>query len=190
MRYRDKWPVYAKEINSMAIKPNRMAEFKKYAEHGIANKAIYQEIEQASGVPWYSIVVIHIRESNAKFSTYLGNGDPLNRPTTHVPRGRGPFSSFKAGALDALHIDGLDKVVPPWPIEKILYWNEIFNGAGYHNMGIPSPYIWGGTTIQRIGKYTSDGHFNPTVWDTQPGCAGILWMIGYLDTSVNYTRET
>lgn len=189
MRYRDKWPVYAKEINSMAIKPNRVEEFKKYANYAIQHKGTYQEIEKASGVPWYSVAVIHRRE-NPSFNSYLGNGDPLNRVTTHVPRGRGPFPTFVAGALDALHLDGLDKVVPPWPIEKILYFNEVFNGQGYHNMGIPSPYVWGGTTVQRIGKYTSDNHFDPTVWDTQSGTAGILWMIGYLDTTVNFTRES
>lgn len=190
MRYRDKWPQYAKWINDMQILSGRKAEFQRYAEYAIAHKDIYSEIEQKSGVPWPSVAVLHRRESDSNFNTYLGNGDPLNRPTTNVPAGRGPFPNFIAGALDALHLDGLDKVVPPWPIEKILYWGEVFNGQGYHNKGLPSPYLWGGTTIQRPGKYVSDGVFNASTWDTQPGTAGILWMIGYLDTTVNFTRES
>lgn len=173
----------------MAIKPARFAEFKKYAEYAIEHKATYLEVEQKSGVPWYEVAVMHRRE-NPSFNAYLGNGDPLSRVTTHVPRGRGPFPNFVAGALDALHIDGLDKVVPPWPVEKLVYYNEVFNGQGYHNKGLPSAYVWGGTTIQKPGKYVADGVWDGSVWDSQPGTAGILWMIGYLDTSVNFTRET
>lgn len=190
MRYREKWPQYAEELNRMTINEDRKVEFQHYGQFAIDHKDTYQQIESASGVPWYSIAVMHRRESNADFHTYLGNGDPLDRPTTNVPVGRGPFATFLAGALDALHLDGLDKVVPPWPIEKVLYWNEVFNGQGYHNKGLPSPYLWGGTNIQKRGKYVRDGVFDPNVMDTQPGCAPILWMIGFLDTSVHFTRET
>jgi len=71
-----------------------------------------------------------------------------------------------------------------------LFWEETLNGPGYDMLGMPSPYLWGGTSIQRRGKYTSDHHFDPTVMDTQLGVAGMLWMIGHLDTSVHFTRET
>lgn len=193
MRYRDKWPEYAKQCDDMEIKPGRLAEFKQYAEFAIANKAIYQEVADATGVQWYHVAVIHRRESDAKFSTYLGNGQSLSRVTTEVPRGRGPFTGPRAffnGCVDALHLDGLDKVVPPWPLEKILYFCEVFNGAGYSMRGLPSPYIFGGTSIQRPGKYVSDGVWDGSTWDSQPGCAGILWMIAHLDTTVFFTRET
>jgi len=173
----------------MVIKPARFAEFKKYASYAIAHKTTYVEIERKTGVPWFAVAVIHRRE-NPSFNAYLGNGQPWNRRTTIVPKGRGPFSSFVAGALDALHIDGLDKVVPPWPVEKIIYYNEVFNGQGYHNKGLPSAYVWGGTNIQKAGKYVADGVWDGSVWDTQPGTAGILWMIGHLDITVNFTRES
>ena len=190
MRYRDKWPEYARQCDTMAIKPERVAEFTTLAEFAIAHKATYQQVQDATGVWWYHVAVIHRRESDARFTTYLGNGQPLNRVTTEVPAGRGPFPDFVSGAKDALHLDGLDKVVPPWPLEKILYWCEVFNGSGYSSRGLPSPYIFGGTNIQRPGKFTGDHDFNPNVWDTQPGCAGMLWMIAHLDTTVHFTRET
>lgn len=195
----------------MQIKPERRAEFERMARYAIANKAIYQEVEAAtaSHFPWPAIAVTHKRESDAQddagnplFTSYLGNGQPLWIRTTIVPENRGPFitrsdalsdpqkcrKAFVAGCLDALAIDKIDQQVPPWPVEKLLFWEEVLNGTGYHPK--PSPYIWGGTTIQVPGKYIRDHVYDPNEWDTQLGCAGMLWMIGYLDTSVHYTRET
>src|SRR5262245_27153532 len=105
MRYGTKWPVYAKQWDSMAIKANRKAEFAKLAQRLLAHKTEYQAIEKATGVPWPMIAVLHLRESNADFGTYLGNGQSLKKKTTIVPKGRGPFKSFKEGAIDALKID-------------------------------------------------------------------------------------
>jgi lysozyme family protein len=143
-------------------------------------------------VTWPHIAVLHRRESDADFDTYLGNGEPLNRVTRLVPKGRGPFTgpdAFEKGAIDALHLDGLDEV-PDWRLEKILYYCEVFNGAGYANRGLPSPYVWGGTNQQRPGKYVADGVFDPNTMDRQPGCAPILAMIAKLDPSVKFVRET
>src|SRR5580765_6249053 len=110
MRYGTKWPVYAQQWDAMVVKPARIAEFHHLAQFAFDNKARYQE-SVAGQVPWYMVAIIHRRESDANFSTYLGNGDPLNRPTHNVPRGRGPFPTFQAGAHDALHLDGLDAVI-------------------------------------------------------------------------------
>lgn len=173
----------------MQIKPQREAGFKQIAQYAIDHKATYEEIEQATGVPWYMVAVLHRRESDGNFNTYLGNGDPLNRVTTHVPRGRGPFHSFKDGAVDALRIDGLT-AVKDWRLEKILYYCEIFNGLGYEMRGLPSPYIFGGTNIQRPGKYVADGKWNGRAWDVQPGVAPILAEMAKLDPSIKFIRET
>lgn len=189
MKYGSKWPEYAKQWDAMKINASRVAEFDKLARFALANKARYKVIEAATGVPWFLIAVIHRREGNANFNTYLGNGQSLARVTTIVPKGRGPFPTFEAGAIDALKIDGLDKV-RDWRIEKCLYYCETFNGFGYANKGLPSPYVWGGTSIQKPGKYVSDGRFSSTVMDTQPGCAPILKCIANLDPSITFTRET
>ena len=189
MRYGLKWPQYAKMWDAMVIKPNRLAEFNADAKYALAHKMTYLTIENTSGVPWYLVAVLHRRESDADFRTYLGNGDRLDRRTTHVPRGRGPFPSFVAGALDALRLDGLSSV-KDWRLEKCLYYCELFNGAGYSMRGLPSPYIWGGTNQQRPGKYVSDGVWSSSAWDGQPGCAPILKQIAVFDPTVNFTRET
>lgn len=213
MRYRDKWPEYAKQCDTMAIKPERVAEFERMARYAIANKGIYQQVEAAlvSHFPWYGVAAMHKRESDAQdthgnplFTSYLGNGQPLWIETTIVPERRGPFitkadalgnpqkciAAFVAGAIDALMLDKIDRVVPPWPLEKLLFEEEILNGTGYDGRGLPSPYIFGGTTIQRPGKYIRDHVFDDAVMDPQLGVAGMFWMIAHLDTAVKFSRET
>lgn len=194
MRYGAKWPQYAKQWDGMVIKPTRAHEFDALAAFALDpnHKSRYQEIELATGVPWWLVAVLHRRESDADFNTYLGNGDSLARKTVNDPAGRGPFLGPKAffnGAVDALHYDALDSV-KDWRLEKALYWCEVFNGAGYDMHGRPSPYIWGGTNIQVIGKYVSDGRWNPNVWDGQPGCAPILRVLADLDPTIVFVRES
>jgi lysozyme family protein len=197
MRYSAKWPEYAKQWDAMRINKDRIAYFEHIANYAISHKARYQRIELRTtsgraGVKWYHIALLHRRESDANFDTYLGNGQSLYRVTTLVPTGRGPFkgpAAFEDGAVDALRIDGLTTVID-WRLEKILYYCEIYNGTGYDSRGKPSPYIWGGTNIQKAGKYVADRVYKPNVWDTQPGCAPMLWMIAKLDKSVVFDRET
>lgn len=188
MKYSKKWPIYKAQWDSMTINPKRAGEFKRLAEFAFKHDRVYRVIEEQSGVPWPLVACLHRRESNADFDTYLGNGEPLDRVTRLVPKGRGPFPSFEEGALDALELDGLSKV-KDWRLEKILYFWEIFNGTGYDIRGLPSPYLWAGTNIQRVGKYTSDGHWSPQAIDPQPGCCGLLKAIMAHDSSINFQRE-
>ncbi len=189
MRYSEIWPRYAKYWDSMKIKPAQLAEFQREAKYAVANKAQYQQVEVATGVPWAMIAVIHRREGSADFGTYLGNGQSLKRKTTIVPEGRGPFPNFLAGAIDACKVDGLTSV-KDWRLEKQLFYCATFNGWGYELNGLPSPYVWGGTNIQKRGKFIRDHVLDRKVWDTQPGCAPLLWCIAQLDPGITFTRET
>ena len=171
MRYGAVWPEYAKWWDRMTIKQGRLAEFQALAQYAIKHKVAYLAVEEYTGVPWAMVAVIHRREGEGNFDTYLGNGQSLHRPTTIVPKHRGPFPSFLAGARDALKFDGLTSVID-WRLEKQLFWCTSFNGWGYYPH--PSPYIWGGTNIQVPGKFVSDGVYDSHVWDTQPGCAPSL----------------
>ncbi len=195
MLYGRKWHEYKDQWDRMIINPERKNEFHGIAEYAVLNKDRYYTIERQTGVPWAMIACIHKRESDAQdrygnplFTSYLGNGQPLNRKTTIVPKGRGPFDSFEEGAIDALNYDKLTLVVE-WRLEKVLFYLEAFNGAGYDMRGKPSPYLWGGTNIQVKGKFTSDNKWSGVAWDKQPGCAAILWAIMQLDPSVTFERE-
>lgn len=125
-------------------------------------------------VPWHIVAVIHEMECSQDFSKYLGNGQSLNKVTTIVPKGRGPFATFEEGAVDALHLADAHKITD-WSIGNALYFLEGYNGYGYeqyHNM--PSPYLWAGSNHYSKGKYTSDGKFDSNAVSSQIGVAVLL----------------
>lgn len=190
MRYGTKWPQYKAQWDRMVIAPSRKKEFEHIAQRLVNLKARYTPIEKATGVPWYMVSLIHLRESTNDFTKSLAQGDPWDRRSTHKPIS-GPFHSFYESALWALAHDGLTKV-KDWRLEKILYYMEIYNGAGYDMRGLPSPYIWGGTNVQKHGKFEHDGPdgWNPNAWDHQPGVAAILRTMSTLDSSIKFVRET
>src|SRR4029077_10548502 len=131
MRYAAKWPQYAMWWSKMVISTRSLPKFEQMAHYAIQHKDIYTSISAKTGVPWELIAVLHRRESDGDFHTYLGNGQSLDRRTTIVPKGRGPFlgpNAFANGAVDALHVDGLDDV-KDWRLEKELYFTEVFNGG-------------------------------------------------------------
>lgn len=187
-KYGAMWPVYARQWDRMVVKGSRLDDVDRVAHEILTNKARYVAVEEKTGVPYPLIAALHMRESDLDFTTYLGNGDPLDRKTRHVPKGRGPFATWEEGAIDALKYDGLSSVFD-WRIEKQLYMAEKFNGWGYAKKGLPSPYLWGGTNIQRVGKFTGDGRFSSVTWDKQLGVAPVLARLAVLDSSIQITRE-
>lgn len=187
--YGEAWPRIAKQWDTSRILEARKNELTRIANKLFAHKDRYVAVENVTGVPWYLIAALHSRESDADFNTYLGNGEPLKRKTRLVPRGRGPFSSWEAGAIDALKYDGLTSI-KDWVIEKQLYAAEVFNGLGYRYKALPSPYVWGATNIQRAGKYVADGRWSSGAWDRQPGVAAIIKALMEIDPTIDPARET
>jgi lysozyme family protein len=188
--YRSKWPEYASQWNRMAVKADRIPDIRRAAARLVSAKDRYLRAERITGVPWYLIAALHWRESAANFKTQLAQGDPLNRRSVHEPSGRGPFKSWEEGAYDALvRLKKLNRV-KDWRLEKMLYYAEQYNGWGYHYHRMPSPYLWGGTTIQRRGKYVADGRYSPTTWDVQPGVAAMISQMMHLDPTISPLRES
>jgi lysozyme family protein len=178
--------------------------FNATAAKAFKNKARYVEIVRrcralGSNMPdeaWVFIAVVHNRESSMDFSTHLGQGDPLNRATVHVPAGRGPFfgaDAFEQGAVDALVNCAPRAAIAnkDWSISGMLTYLERYNGLAYANAGVASPYVWAGTSVYdpptgRGGKVLVD--HGPIVWSTvdpQLGCAGLLLAIDALDDGIN-----
>ncbi len=151
------------------------------ADKILANRARYEAVSKATGVPWDVIAVIHYRESSGDFKGVLHNGQKIigtGKKTTLVPAGRGPFSTWEEAAKDAL------VVCPPYAAKNKDWWIagtldilERYNGLGYRKKGLPSPYLWAGTDQYVKGKYVADGKFDPEHVDKQLGTAAILMRL-------------
>lgn len=149
-----------------------------YVKKAMANKMRYERVSSVTGVPWQIIACIHARESSFNFKACLHNGQPWNKVTTIVPKGRGPFLSWEEAAIDAIKYDKLD-VVKDWSIGNALDKLERYNGLGYRKMGVPSPYLWSYSDHYKKGKYSSDGKYDPNLIDKQIGCAVLLKELNY-----------
>lgn len=181
---------YERNWSNMRIRQQRADGATDAARKAINHKDIYKEIEAKTDVPWWFVAVLHSRESSFNFNTYLGNGQALNRVTTIVPKGRGPFASFAEGAVDALRLEGFVGA-RDWGIAKTMFRLEKYNGFGYRGRGVNSPYLWSGSNIygppeQRGGKFVGDGSFDPGTVDPQLGAAVILKAMMELDASITF----
>lgn len=137
----------------------------------------YDSVQAATNVPWWVLGSLDMREESFNHKGYLGNGDPWNKKSVHVPKGRGPFKSWNEGAIDSIHTSGWDRLPTGghWDIVTCLIKCEAYNGLGYAHMGHRSPYVWSGTNMQQRGKYVADGHYDANAIDTQLGCAAV-WL--------------
>jgi lysozyme family protein len=177
-------PEYLRYWNTMKL--TRPTAANRAANRIIANRARYKVIEARTGVPWYVVGLMHLRESDFNFNTWLHNGDPMRNKagqlirTVRVPEGYPKVlkagMTFEDGAYDALvTVKGFDKI-KVWDIAQIAYVNESYNGFGYRHpaRNIPSPYLWGGTTIQKRGKFIRDRVYDAGTWDDQLGVMAVL----------------
>ena len=149
------------------------AALEKFEENYEKNKDRYEAVAEKTGVPAELVAAIHWRESSGNFGTYLHNGDPLGKPTTHVPAGIN-YSNWEDAACDAMtryiDQDKLDKD----DVNTYYEVAERYNGLGYRNKGVASPYVWAGSSNYSCGKYVADGQYDPNHVDRQLGVAVML----------------
>ena len=149
-----------------------------------ANADRYIAAGLATGVPWSFIGCLDLRESDCNPHAALGQGDPWNRVSVNVPRGKGPWLSWEAAAEYYAHYDGLDDPPAPYDMSVACYMGEKWNGFGYRNHGVNTPYLWGMTNHQEAGRYAGDGNWQPGQWDTQPGIIAVLLSMFEIDPSI------
>ena len=191
------YSVLAPEYNSLLaqMRITNPAMVRAVATRLLHFKDRYTQVWAKTGVPVIELTALNERESGSDFRTYFGNGDSLTHPTIHVPKHRGPFPSWEAGCIDALHLDRLDLIASGgfgsenagphgWTWARACYEAEIFNGFGYRAHNVHSPYLWAGTNIYSHGKFTSDGHFDPNIGDKQLGCLPLMATLVELDPSL------
>ena len=147
-------------------------ELKAFKKNFEKNKAKYKEVEKRTGVPAELIAAIHWRESSGNFKTYLHNGEKLGKVTQLVPKGI-YFEDWTDAAVHAIktHNPG---IVDSGNVETWYEFAERYNGLGYRNKGVSSPYVWAGTDNYTSGKYVADGKYSSSYVDQQLGVAVMI----------------
>jgi lysozyme family protein len=165
----------------------KLADARKQVDLIRKHASVYKQVEAATGVPWFVVGVIHLREAGpqdvGRWKCILHNGQAIvgtGRKSTIVPIGVGPFATWHEAAVDALKQEGFIGV--DWKndgIARVAFFSEKFNGFGYRSpsKNIPSPYLWGGTSVQKRGKYVRDGVYDPYTMDPQIGTMALLRVI-------------
>jgi lysozyme family protein len=174
---------YTSLLNTMVVgTTDRQVQVLKDAVKAIKkNLDKYREVTKRTGVPDVVVGTIHLMEASCDLERHLHNGDPLTDRTVHKPSGRPPTGSppfdWVESAVDALTMPNhfLDQV-KDWPIERVAYELEKYNGFGYRlqDTGVNTPYLWSFTKHYKKGKFTDDGVFNPNSISRQPGAMAVL----------------
>src|SRR4030067_75220 len=163
---------------------------------GIAkDRPRYEAVASQTGVPWHWIAIVHHLESGRNFATHLHNGDSLRRRTVQVPSGRpqagSPPFTWEESAIDALQLKGLHRETD-WSIPKQLWQFERYNGFGYVQKKINSPYVWSFSSLYSHGKYVADGRYSASAISQQCGAAVILKCLldaGHLNQEIPSMSE-
>jgi len=142
------------------------------------NKDRYVKVDEKTKTPWYVVAVLHNMESSGSFRHHLHEGSPLTRRTRWVPRGRpksgNPPFTWEESAVDALAYDRMGE--KRWAYLFDTLWAvQGYNGTGYwrYHRSTPSPYLYSKTSIERPGKYISDGKWSSTARSKQIGIVAI-----------------
>jgi len=174
---------YKKLWEECSIPADKISQVKKVVDRMKVMKSDYLKLQEITKIPWDVIAMIHEMEASCRPNVYLGNGDPLfdehGTPikSVHVPAGRGPFKDFIEGAIDALTASNRWKT-DDWSIEHVLFMCESYNGMGYFNKGINSPYLWAGSSNYgkppHVGRYIADGVFDSSAVSQRIGIGTCL----------------
>ena len=138
-----------------------------------------------SGVPAGWMGPTDCREDNCNPRCGIGQGDPWNQVSRHVPAGKGPFASKAEADAYYLHYDKIDVLlqgVTAWDLTYACWSWERWNGFGPRENDRLSGYLWSCTDVYdtpavggygRGGKYVADNDWSPSALDSQPGAVAL-----------------
>jgi lysozyme family protein/peptidoglycan hydrolase-like protein with peptidoglycan-binding domain len=176
---------YETLFGKLFIRPERQSQidsiFRRIAQPTARQR--YDEVQAATGVPWFLVGIIHNLEASLRFDRHLHNGDPLTAKTVQVPAGRPPGNppfAWQDSAVDSLKMKNLQDWTD-WSLPGIAFVLERFNGTGYRNKHphVKSPYLWSFSNIYTSGKYVRDGVFSDDAVSEQ--CGGIVMLRHMID---------
>jgi lysozyme family protein len=145
---------------------------------GFIDAGRYDGACAVTAVPVAGAAASFEREASSDFRLSPAQGDPIDRPSVHVPSGLGPYPNWTAAAIAAYRVDHLDTIgAANWSWERECYEWELFNGFGPRNHGKHTGYLWAGTNIYSGGKYVADGVWDPNAIDQQLGVIPMMARI-------------
>lgn len=165
------------------LTPAQQADLNKFKANYEANKSRYEAVGNEANMPPELVASLHWRESSGNFGTYLHQGDPLGKPATHVPTDIPVFGKdeWDKAAAHALKMKKWDKCKEELGLNKdtkdkakMAAFSERYNGMGYNNKGVASPYVYSGTDAYTSGKYIADGTYSATAVDKQFGVVRLV----------------
>lgn len=180
--YTELAPEYESWVKNCRPLPGRVSEIDHVAHRLTRPDALarLEKVFDATAIPIVVQATIGERECSFDFTKNWGQGDPLTRPSTHVPKGRPPLGAFpndhfpvswEYAAIDAFtRCDRLNVNSVAWALPYSCFKWEFYNGGGYRAHGRRTPYVVGGTNLQQPGKYVADGVWDSNHMDTQLGC--------------------
>lgn len=178
VRFADIAQEYQAMFASCVISPGRLPVVQQSIAILRGNRARYSQVAaHFTNMSWQFVGALHAMEASFNFRTHLHNGDPLTARTVHVPAGRPPTGnppfSWEQSAQDALSFENFDRE-SDFTVPRVLYLFEHYNGMGYRQFGLASPYLWSFSNHYVKGKFQSDGKFSPTLVSQQAGAAVLL----------------
>lgn len=155
--------------------PLKLRELDFVCRVALNNYNSYRIVSLRTGIPWPVIAAIHFRESNQCFLRHLHNGDPLTARTTHVPIGR-PKTGYPPFTWTDSATDALTDLWKPkaWDMAGCLDFCEHYNGYGYAERGVMTPYLWDWTDHYLSGLFDRDGQYDPKLTENRPGVVSIF----------------
>lgn len=190
---------YSSLLETMTISKYQN-EVSQMVEFIILNKPRYQNVEDGARVSKVLVAAIHAREASLSFEANILNGEPLDRKTEKVPKGRGPWPTWELAAIEAM--EDLSRMgiardlLNPSPAQMACIL-EHYNGLGYKNLKVNSPYLWSGTNhyskgsfrevrfFKLFGPYVS--RYYPDGEDSQVGAMPVILKL--LESELAWPRE-
>lgn len=155
----------------------------------------FNRITERTSIPQVVQATICEREDGCDFTKNPAQGDPLTRPSRHVPAGRPPLGdspndkfpvSWEFAAMDAFTVcDRLNVNSAPWSLAYACWKWEGYNGFGYRAHRTRSPYVVGGSNLQQRGKYVADGVWDADHMDEQLGCLPVAMRMIELNPALS-----
>ncbi|HEY0489327.1 MAG TPA: hypothetical protein VGD30_07445 [Telluria sp.] len=168
---------YEALFDACRINPSRASEVAWHRNRLLKYRPHYDEVAARTGAPWWFVGIVHALEASFNFAGHLHNGDSLTARTVQVPAGRplqwNPPGDWVSSAVDAIQYEG-HAGKQDWSPAIALYRFESYNGFGYRNRGLNTPYLWSFSNHYTAGKFVHDGKYDPAAVSKQCGAAVML----------------